>query len=68
MARLTRRQLLAGVAPLMFERPAAAASHPNIVFVLTDDQAQWSVGATGNREARTPNTDRLYRQGAELRN
>jgi choline-sulfatase len=68
MAELTRRQLLAGAAPLLFERPAAGASRPNIVFVLTDDQAQWSVGATGNRQARAPNTDRLYRQGAELRN
>jgi choline-sulfatase len=41
---------------------------PNIVFLYTDDQAQWAVGAYGNREIKTPNLDRLARRGAIFRN
>jgi uncharacterized sulfatase len=68
MTKLTRRELLAAALPLIPVRRAWSAQRPNILFVLTDDQASWSVGAAGNRQAHTPNTDRLYRQGAELRN
>jgi choline-sulfatase len=39
-------------------------SRPNIVFLYTDDQAQWAMGAYGNRDIRTPNFDRLARSGA----
>jgi uncharacterized sulfatase len=45
-----------------------AATRPNIVFLYTDDQARWAVGAYGNREIRTPNLDRLAREGALFRN
>ena len=41
---------------------------PNIVFLCTDDQAQWAVGAYGNREIATPHLDRLARRGAIFRN
>jgi choline-sulfatase len=41
---------------------------PNIVFLCTDDQAQWAVGAYGNREIKTPNLDALARRGAIFRN
>ena len=41
---------------------------PNIVFLYTDDQAQWAVGAYGNREIKTPNLDSLARRGAIFRN
>ncbi|MBE7539209.1 MAG: sulfatase-like hydrolase/transferase [Opitutaceae bacterium] len=44
------------------------ARRPNIVFVMTDDQATWSVGAYGNKQAVTPNIDRLAREGVLLRN
>lgn len=40
----------------------------NIVSIVTDDQAQWSVGAYGNRDAITPNMDRLAREGARFTN
>jgi len=36
---------------------------PNLIFVLTDDQAQWAVGAYGNSDIHTPNMDRLAREG-----
>jgi uncharacterized sulfatase len=42
-------------------------SRPNIVFLYTDDQAQWALGAYGNRDIRTPNLDRLARRGAIFR-
>lgn len=48
--------------------PAAEAPRKNIIFILTDDQAHWSLGAYGNREARTPNMDRLAREGARFLN
>jgi uncharacterized sulfatase len=41
---------------------------PNVVFLYTDDQARWALGAYGNREIRTPNLDRLAREGATFRN
>ncbi len=41
---------------------------PNIVFICTDDQAYWTVGYAGNRQAHTPNLDRLAEEGAFFRN
>lgn len=45
-----------------------ANSKPNIVFILTDDQAVWGVGCYGNKEIRTPNIDRLAATGTRLAN
>ena len=39
-----------------------------MVFVLTDDQAPNTLGAYGNPEVRTPNCDRLAREGALMEN
>jgi predicted AlkP superfamily pyrophosphatase or phosphodiesterase len=41
---------------------------PNIIFIITDDQRWDSLGATGNTLAKTPNIDRLAREGASFRN
>jgi uncharacterized sulfatase len=41
---------------------------PNIVFIMTDDQARWTIGAYGNKEVVTPNLDRLARDGMLLNN
>ncbi len=38
-------------------------SRPNIVFILTDDQRRDSLGCYGNAEVRTPNIDRLAKDG-----
>jgi choline-sulfatase len=43
---------------------ADAGARTNIVFLYTDDQAQWALGAYGNQEIKTPNLDRLARHGA----
>ena len=50
------------------ELQRAPAEKYNVVFIVTDDQAQWSIGAYGNREAITPNMDRLAREGVKFNN
>ncbi|MCI0388296.1 MAG: sulfatase-like hydrolase/transferase [Acidobacteria bacterium] len=46
----------------------AQSKRPNIIFIQTDDQAAWALGVSGNRDSRTPNLDRFFREGAYLRN
>ena len=41
---------------------------PNILFVLTDDQAPWAFSASGDPNAITPNMDKLAKNGAVFRN
>ncbi len=43
-------------------------SHPNILFILSDDQGAWALGAAGNREVITPNLDRLAHTGMRFDN
>ncbi len=40
-----------------------AGSRPNIVFVLTDDQGYGDISAHGNPVLKTPNLDRLHKEG-----
>ncbi|MHC4180754.1 MAG: sulfatase family protein [Planctomycetota bacterium] len=42
---------------------AAEAGRPNVVLIMTDNHGAWTLGCYGNREIRTPNVDRLARQG-----
>jgi len=48
--------------------PAFAADPPNIIFIMSDDHAAHAIGAYGSRVNRTPNIDRLAREGMLLRN
>src|SRR6266498_783321 len=50
--------------------PTRAAEPPtcNLISIVTDDQAVWSIGAYGARQSRTPNMDRLAREGARFLN
>lgn len=43
--------------------PVAAASRPNVLLILTDNQSPALLGAYGNAEIRTPNIDRLAAGG-----
>src|SRR5512132_2269822 len=61
---LTRRQLIAAsAAPLV---RAADAPRPNVVLIMTDDQGFGDVGIHGNDKIRTPNMDRIAREGVQF--
>ncbi|MBM3335240.1 sulfatase-like hydrolase/transferase, partial [Candidatus Sumerlaeota bacterium] len=47
---------------------APGTSRPNVVFVLADDQRFDELGCTGNPIVKTPNIDRLARQGVVFDN
>lgn len=40
---------------------------PNLVFIIADDLGHWTLGCEGNRDAVTPNIDRLAGEGMQLR-
>lgn len=73
-AATTRREFVAaaGAAALTMGAPAEgtarqAARRPrNVLMLLSDDQRHDTVGALGNRDIRTPNLDRLVREGTAL--
>ena len=47
---------------------AGRQSRPNIIFLLTDDQRDNTLGAMGHPFVKTPNMDRLLRQSLRFRN
>lgn len=49
-------------------RGAPAASRPNVIVVVTDDQGFGELGVTGNPVIRTPHIDRLAAQAVSLTN
>ncbi|HWI58638.1 MAG TPA: sulfatase-like hydrolase/transferase, partial [Bacillota bacterium] len=52
-------------------RPAEKAplpSRPNLLVILTDDQGRGDYSAFGTRDIRTPNLDRLFREGITFKN
>src|SRR4051812_1757339 len=44
-------------------RLRAESRPPNVVLILTDNQGAWTLGCYGNPDIRTPNIDRLAREG-----
>jgi len=59
---ITRRDWIAGAAAQAVRTP----KRPNFVFILADDHAGYVLGADGNRQARTPNLDRLASEGTRF--
>lgn len=47
---------------------AAVAKRPNILFMLTDDQRWDAIGLGGSKHLKTPNMDRLGREGVYFKN
>ena len=68
-AMIGRRQALglvaAGLAAPGLARPATKR-RPNIVIVLADDLGWGDLGSYGNRAIRTPNLDRMAREGLRM--
>lgn len=57
--------LVTPVAAITAEPPP---TRPNILFIMADDQAPWALGVSGNAQAKTPNMDRLARDGVYFPN
>jgi uncharacterized sulfatase len=51
-----------------FEGARADEKTPSLIVIMTDDQAEWSLGCYGNRESRSPAIDKLAAQGARFQN
>ena len=47
---------------------AQSPARPNILYIMSDDHAAHAISAYGSRVNRTPNIDRLAREGAILLN
>jgi len=65
---MRRRATALILAFILTSASAAHAARPNIVFIYTDDQAAWALGASQHPHASTPHLDRLVREGAYLVN
>src|SRR3954464_3904847 len=52
----------------LFVLPAHATDRPNIVFVIVDDIRWDAFGCMGHPWVKTPNVDRLAREGAGFKN
>lgn len=57
-----------GVSAAAQESAASATVPPNIVFIIADDLSWAHLGAYGSDEVRTPNLDRLAREGVVFEN
>ena len=52
--------------PASASTQSSRASRPNIIYIMTDDHAAHAIGAYGSKVNKTPNMDRLAREGALL--
>jgi arylsulfatase A-like enzyme len=70
---INRALCLACILALTIAKVAAATERsadkrPNIVFIMADDHAEQAISAYGSRINRTPNLDRLAREGMRFTN
>jgi arylsulfatase A-like enzyme len=66
MSSLTRRTFLGGIAASLAAQKAL--NRPNILFIMSDDHAAHAISAYGSRINKTPNIDRLAKEGVRLAN
>ncbi|MBI3684626.1 MAG: sulfatase-like hydrolase/transferase [Acidobacteria bacterium] len=62
---LTRREWMGAAAAAGMAR-GQARRRPNFLFLIADDHAGYVLGADGNRQAETPNLDRLASEGTRF--
>lgn len=67
MPPLTRRELLAGTGAAALAR-GANPRRPNILFIMVDEMRWSAMGCEGHPVVRTPNLDRLAREGTRFAN
>lgn len=60
------RLAFCGLLPCLGVQVAAAASPPNVVILLADDQGWGDLATNGNTSVSTPNIDSLARDGVKL--
>ena len=65
---MSRCLKLLALAAITLVEVARAAERPNILVILTDDQGRGDYSAFGTRDIRTPNMDRLFREGLTFEN
>ncbi|MFN5583366.1 sulfatase, partial [Gemmatimonas sp.] len=69
LGRSTERLMTVGLAVLLTSSPVRAAQpadRPNIVLIITDDMGYGDLGSYGATDIRTPNLDRLAREGVRF--
>ncbi|MCE9529620.1 MAG: sulfatase-like hydrolase/transferase [Planctomycetes bacterium] len=61
--------LIMAILPLfMADIVVAVEKRPNVIVIMTDDQAEWTLGCYGNKESKSPAIDKLASQGARFTN
>ncbi len=63
---ISRRALLGAAGASIVRNVRAKDRKPNLLFILADDHAGYVLGADGNRQAMTPNLDRLASEGTRF--
>src|SRR5262245_8547082 len=56
------------IASLLPSVVGAAEGRPNILYIMADDHASHAIGAYGSRINKTPNIDRIAREGIRFDN
>jgi arylsulfatase A-like enzyme len=67
MNSLTRRELF-GIMASAAAGYGAGQEQPNIIYIMADDHASHAISAYGSRINKTPNIDRIAREGMRLDN
>jgi arylsulfatase A-like enzyme len=65
---MTRRDFLSSMAAASGAAAQRTGKRPNIIFIMSDDHAAHAISAYGSRINRTPNIDRLAKEGVRLTN
>lgn len=63
---MLRRQFLGTTAATLMTASAQGNRRPNVVLIITDDQGFGDVGVHRNDKVRTPNMDRIAREGVRF--